>query len=111
MRRGGLDYLAITNSPPRPELSNSRRKKKPPGFGGATGYSGGGIRTRDLRVMSPTSYQAAPPRDKDTQYIPIDLGSQPLETRAVMGILGLRPGLLPPVGKAPSYQLPPGSKK
>ena len=24
--------------------------------------SGGGIRTRDLRVMSPTSYQAAPPR-------------------------------------------------
>ena len=25
-------------------------------------YSGGGIRTRDLRVMSPTSYLAAPPR-------------------------------------------------
>src|ERR1700704_4125798 len=25
--------------------------------------SGGGIRTRDLRVMSPTSYLAAPPRD------------------------------------------------
>jgi hypothetical protein len=25
-------------------------------------YSGGGIRTRDLRVMSPTSYQTAPPR-------------------------------------------------
>ncbi len=25
-------------------------------------HSGGGIRTRDLRVMSPTSYQAAPPR-------------------------------------------------
>jgi hypothetical protein len=24
--------------------------------------SGGGIRTRDLRVMSPTSYLAAPPR-------------------------------------------------
>src|SRR3954469_7156492 len=24
--------------------------------------SGGGIRTRDLRVMSPTSYQTAPPR-------------------------------------------------
>ena len=26
------------------------------------GSSGGGIRTRDLRVMSPTSYQTAPPR-------------------------------------------------
>ena len=26
-------------------------------------HSGGGIRTRDLRVMSPTSYLAAPPRD------------------------------------------------
>src|SRR3954465_358807 len=31
--------------------------------------SGGGIRTRDLRVMSPTSYLAAPPRDVDfTSY-------------------------------------------
>ena len=29
---------------------------------GAFSYSGGGIRTRDLRVMSPTSYLAAPPR-------------------------------------------------
>ena len=28
-------------------------------------HSGGGIRTRDLRVMSPTSYQAAPPRVQD----------------------------------------------
>jgi hypothetical protein len=27
-----------------------------------TRHSGGGIRTRDLRVMSPTSYQTAPPR-------------------------------------------------
>src|SRR5687768_5235015 len=26
-------------------------------------HSGGGIRTRDLRVMSPTSYLTAPPRD------------------------------------------------
>src|SRR3954447_21579166 len=30
------------------------------------GHSGGGIRTRDLRVMSPTSYQTAPPRDEWT---------------------------------------------
>ena len=36
-------------------------------YGGAfRSHSGGGIRTRDLRVMSPTSYQAAPPRDQDT---------------------------------------------
>src|SRR4051794_3946466 len=31
--------------------------------------SGGGIRTRDLRVMSPTSYQTAPPRG-GTSIIP-----------------------------------------
>ena len=30
--------------------------------------SGGGIRTRDLRVMSPTSYQTAPPRGVPTRY-------------------------------------------
>src|SRR5262245_61334718 len=30
--------------------------------GAAFGSSGGGIRTRDLRVMSPTSYLTAPPR-------------------------------------------------
>src|SRR5919198_728853 len=29
------------------------------------GSSGGGVRTRDLRVMSPTSYQTAPPRGVD----------------------------------------------
>ncbi len=39
--------------------------------------SGGGIRTRDLRVMSPTSYQAAPPRNKDTEYTPTPRGCQP----------------------------------
>src|SRR5947209_7165064 len=33
-----------------------------PRLSGAFSYSGGGIRTRDLRVMSPTSYQTAPPR-------------------------------------------------
>src|SRR5215204_892393 len=31
-------------------------------FRGPLASSGGGIRTRDLRVMSPTSYQTAPPR-------------------------------------------------
>ena len=40
--------------------------------------SGGGIRTRDLRVMSPTSYQTAPPRNR-AQSIPTGLrGGQPL---------------------------------
>ncbi len=48
------------------QLSYLAPNKKPPGFGGGVwGYSGGGIRTRDLRVMSPTSYQAAPPRDTE----------------------------------------------
>ena len=37
---------------------------KTPLWGGASkANSGGGIRTRDLRVMSPTSYQTAPPRN------------------------------------------------
>ena len=42
-----------------------------------TRNSGGGIRTRDLRVMSPTSYQAAPPRNKDPKYTPGFRGCQP----------------------------------
>src|SRR3712207_8613557 len=58
-----LSYLA-------PSPTKSR-----PACGGGVGHSGGGIRTRDLRVMSPTSYQAAPPRDKDTQL------NQPRPTR------------------------------
>src|SRR5690606_19222752 len=32
------------------------------------GRSGGGSRTRDHRVMSPTSYQAAPPRDRVAEH-------------------------------------------
>ena len=36
--------------------------EKAPPERGLLGSSGGGIRTRDLRVMSPTSYLAAPPR-------------------------------------------------
>jgi hypothetical protein len=39
--------------------------------------SGGGIRTRDLRVMSPTSYQTAPPRIEDTKYRGGPGGCQP----------------------------------
>ena len=41
--------------------------------------SGGGIRTRDLRVMSPTSYQTAPPRNR-APSIPVRPGGcQPCE--------------------------------
>jgi hypothetical protein len=39
-----------------------RRRNQKPRICGAFVSSGGGIRTRDLRVMSPTSYQTAPPR-------------------------------------------------
>ena len=51
-----LSYLALL-----PQQKAARRRR-------GSGNSGGGIRTRDLRVMSPTSYQAAPPRDKDTEF-------------------------------------------
>ena len=37
-------------------------------------HSGGGIRTRDLRVMSPTSYLAAPPRGVDGEFYQPTLG-------------------------------------
>ena len=41
--------------------------RKKPRMCGAFLHSGGGIRTRDLRVMSPTSYQTAPPRGEPTR--------------------------------------------
>ncbi len=46
---------------PRPRLSADPPDEKTPDYRGLLD-SGGGIRTRDLRVMSPTSYQTAPPR-------------------------------------------------
>ena len=44
-----------------PIETSSRRRKTRLASGGLSS-SGGGIRTRDLRVMSPTSYLTAPPR-------------------------------------------------
>ena len=44
-----------------PQTGLLRGKRRP---AAALPSSGGGIRTRDLRVMSPTSYQTAPPRNK-----------------------------------------------
>jgi hypothetical protein len=63
--RGGATRLLPIRCPTgdlvRQRRSASRTTKAPAGAG-AFGSSGGGIRTRDLRVMSPTSYQTAPPR-------------------------------------------------
>jgi hypothetical protein len=69
-RSGGSRGSYARRSGP-PKLSRERRKPRgceafepsamvlsPP----PSADSGGGIRTRDLRVMSPTSYQTAPPR-------------------------------------------------
>ena len=39
----------------------------PPDGGASRANSGGRIRTCDLRVMSPTSYQTAPPRNRDEE--------------------------------------------
>ena len=47
----------------RPERTKARRS-------GPFSSSGGGIRTRDLRVMSPTSYQTAPPRGGPSNIAP-----------------------------------------
>ena len=49
-------------------LRQKRRSKRR--FDFRCSHSGGGIRTRDLRVMSPMSYQTAPPRSK-TLTVPV----------------------------------------
>ncbi len=47
--------------------AKARRDDRPPGekYRLREIGSGGGIRTPDLWVMSPTSYQTAPPRNRD----------------------------------------------
>ena len=72
----GFEYDRAGSRAPRPARPSTCRRlegsgarlalkaRKPPGERGFP-YSGGGIRTRDLRVMSPTSYQTAPPRGVD----------------------------------------------
>ena len=49
----------------------------PPGGGASRANSGGGIRTRDLRVMSPTSYQTAPPRNRTKKLVERQTRGQP----------------------------------
>ena len=60
-------------------LSYLAKKKARAERRGPVSNSGGGIRTRDLRVMSPTSYQAAPPRSKGPQVYPWPLGVSTLK--------------------------------
>src|SRR5215211_1422199 len=55
-RRPGLSYLGTLPS------RTLFGEEKAPQSRGFESNSGGGIRTRDLRVMSPTSYLTAPPR-------------------------------------------------
>ena len=50
------------------------KKDENPANTGLSSYSGGRIRTCDLRVMSPTSYLAAPPRVAPTR-VPVDPGA------------------------------------
>src|SRR4051794_4376065 len=56
--------------------------------------SGGGIRTRDLRVMSPTSYQTAPPRGGPSMIA--SLGACAIARNAPndAGLRGVRGGVL-----------------
>src|SRR5207253_1326445 len=56
--------------------------------------SGGGIRTRDLRVMSPTSYQTAPPR------VALHVLAE-LRSRAVKTQRGAHRGRTPPSARHP----------
>jgi hypothetical protein len=71
LRRDGHLRQGSTPTPPRrrpasrssPKTKNPQRHRKRRGFV----HSGGGIRTRDLRVMSPTSYLTAPPRGVDVR--------------------------------------------
>ena len=58
IRERGIHIFAARTPVPSFFLRAERR------LSAAPGNSGGGIRTRDLRVMSPTSYQTAPPRSE-----------------------------------------------
>ena len=60
-----LSYPGTPGTSPCKRGTTPLSKKRPARQRGAAGHdSGGGIRTRDLRVMSPTSYQTAPPRNE-----------------------------------------------
>jgi hypothetical protein len=70
--RAGADGPACPPADPSPNTRKPRREAGLSAVGGglsppSSADSGGGIRTRDLRVMSPTSYLAAPPRVANTQ--------------------------------------------
>jgi hypothetical protein len=56
-----------SNIPGQSSTSSATLNIETPGFPGVSWDSGGRIRTCDLRVMSPTSYQTAPPRGGPTR--------------------------------------------
>jgi site-specific DNA recombinase len=54
--------LKVSATVPPATIASLNKNRPPTEAVGEIFHSGGGIRTRDLRVMSPTSYQTAPPR-------------------------------------------------
>src|SRR5258708_6404411 len=60
-QRGAQARHSDLNCTP-PSISQPSPPIRKPSIWRVFSHSGGGIRTRDLRVMSPTSYQTAPPR-------------------------------------------------
>jgi hypothetical protein len=89
---------AFTPGPQTPYVAKRRHLATPHDYS-----SGGGIRTRDLRVMSPTSYQTAPPRNRAPSLSSVRGGVNPdrraLEPKGRLcfrGIHGLAPHRLYP---------------
>ena len=75
-----------------------RERERPPGGGlkrRSQGHSGGGIRTRDLRVMSPTSYLTAPPRGATTECSGAERERQALVAASTAARTSLFGGLSP----------------
>jgi hypothetical protein len=60
-----------------PERGKRRQRRR------FTSNSGGRIRTCDLRVMSPTSYQTAPPRNRKGKLVPFWRRGQPVRSACV----------------------------
>jgi hypothetical protein len=74
----GIDARLVPGWYPHGHPITSDAARKTP-LCGAFAHSGGGIRTRDLRVMSPASYLTAPPRGGTVQFTPLGAPGLPLE--------------------------------
>src|SRR4051812_34526118 len=66
-----LQGVSGANRSPRRHRVRRLTNDKTPASAGVLCDSGGGIRTRDLRVMSPTSYLTAPPRVASVRIAPV----------------------------------------